>query len=152
MLDNVLESYDMRERHEVTVRAAPERALAEALAMPAGADPVVRILLALRRIGGARLPLREFLRGLGFAPVVETDLALVCVCDTHGLRLGFALWTERLGEGRARLATETRVRALEARARIGFRIYWLLVGPFSALIRRRWLAAARHRAESGFSP
>ena len=38
--------------------------------------------------------------------------------------------------------TETRVAAMDARSRRAFRAYWLAVGPFSALIRRRWLAAA----------
>jgi hypothetical protein len=41
----------------------------------------------------------------------------------------------------ALLATETRVAAADASARRAFRRYWLAVGPFSALIRRRWLAA-----------
>jgi hypothetical protein len=31
-------------------------------------------------------------------------------------------------------------------ARRSFRRYWLVVGPFSALIRRRWLAAIARRA------
>ncbi|HXH98057.1 MAG TPA: hypothetical protein VNH40_12700, partial [Gaiellaceae bacterium] len=42
----------------------------------------------------------------------------------------------------ALLATETRVSALDAAARRAFRRYWLVVGPFSGLIRRRWLSAA----------
>ncbi|TMM12953.1 MAG: hypothetical protein E6F98_07205 [Actinobacteria bacterium] len=45
-------------------------------------------------------------------------------------------------EGGAFLFTETRVQALDARARRAFRRYWLVVGPFSALVRKRWLAAA----------
>src|SRR5438093_1003658 len=45
------------------------------------------------------------------------------------------------GDG-ALLVTETRVAAMDAGARRAFRRYWLAVGPFSALIRRRWLAAA----------
>jgi hypothetical protein len=40
------------------------------------------------------------------------------------------------------LRTETRVEAMDAGARRSFRAYWLAVGPFSSLIRRRWLAAA----------
>jgi hypothetical protein len=40
------------------------------------------------------------------------------------------------------LGTETRVAAMDAKSRRAFRRYWLAVGPFSALIRRRWLAAA----------
>ena len=37
--------------------------------------------------------------------------------------------------------TLLRVHALTPRARRLFRLYWLVVGPFSALIRRRWLRA-----------
>jgi hypothetical protein len=54
--------------------------------------------------------------------------------------------------GGSRLTTETRVRATDERARRAFRRYWLLIGPFSALIRKRWLAAvmasAKRSAES----
>jgi hypothetical protein len=44
-------------------------------------------------------------------------------------------------EGGALLATETRVAAVDAAGRRAFRRYWLAVGPFSAFVRRRWLAA-----------
>lgn len=43
---------------------------------------------------------------------------------------------------RHELATETRVEATDAASRRAFRRYWLAVGQFSALVRRRWLAAA----------
>jgi hypothetical protein len=41
----------------------------------------------------------------------------------------------------SRLVTETRVADVD----LGFRMYWLVVGPFSALIRRRWLRAVADR-------
>jgi hypothetical protein len=37
------------------------------------------------------------------------------------------------------------VHALTPRARRLFRLYWLAIGPFSALIRRRWLKAIARR-------
>jgi hypothetical protein len=46
----------------------------------------------------------------------------------------------------ARLTTETRVAAVDDAARRSFRVYWLVVGPFSAVIRKRWLAAIAKRA------
>src|SRR6185436_10365551 len=45
--------------------------------------------------------------------------------------------------GGARLITETRIAAADRAALLWFRLYWLIVGPFSALIRRRWLRATR---------
>jgi hypothetical protein len=38
-----------------------------------------------------------------------------------------------------RLTTETRVAAVDEAALRAFRRYWRVVGPFSAVIRRRWL-------------
>ena len=78
------------------------------------------------------------------------DVMLTALWDVAGLRIAFALWAER-GPDATRLSTETRVLALSRAARIRFRLYWLAVGPFSALIRRRWLAAAKRRAEVGDS-
>ena len=44
--------------------------------------------------------------------------------------------------GGSLLITETRVTASGRLALLGFRAYWLLVGPFSKLNPRRWLRAA----------
>jgi hypothetical protein len=50
--------------------------------------------------------------------------------------------------GGSRLITETRVQAVDEHARRAFRLYWLAIGPFSALIRRRWLRAIQRAARS----
>ena len=52
------------------------------------------------------------------------------------------------GDG-ARLETETRIYLTDASARRRFGAYWLLIRPFSGLVRRSWLRAARRRAEAG---
>jgi hypothetical protein len=44
------------------------------------------------------------------------------------------------------VATETCVHAMDGTARRRFARYWLVVGPFSALIRRRMLAVVRTNA------
>ena len=50
--------------------------------------------------------------------------------------------------GGTELRTETRVLCADAAARRRFRAYWLLIRPFSGLIRREMLAAVRSAAES----
>jgi len=50
-------------------------------------------------------------------------------------------------EGRgSRVTTETRVHAKDAHARRRFAVYWRIIYPGSALIRRMWLRAVRERA------
>jgi hypothetical protein len=44
------------------------------------------------------------------------------------------------------LTTETRVQLTDANARRAFRRYWLVIRPFSGLIRRAWLRAIAQRA------
>jgi hypothetical protein len=51
------------------------------------------------------------------------------------------------GGGWARLSTETRVFATSEEARRNFALYWRVIYPGSALIRREWLKAIQRRAE-----
>jgi hypothetical protein len=122
--------------------------MAAALALRAVSDPIVATLFWLRGVPGGGLSLKAFFSRLGLEPVISTDRAFVGVGDLLGVRIAFGIWAEPRGGKRARLATETRVRALNPGARRRFRLYWLVVGPFSALIRRRWLSAARRAAET----
>jgi hypothetical protein len=149
VLDPVLATYEVREYHDIAVRASPQAALAAALGLRAASDPIVATLFWLRGIPGGELRFQEFFLRLGLDPAVSTDRAFVGVGDLLGVRIAFGIWAEARGRNGARLATETRVHALSATAGRRFRLYWLVVGPFSALIRRRWLSAARRAAETG---
>ena len=148
VLDAVLPSYQVRGRHQTTVYATPEAALAAALTVPAACDPIVAALFWFRRIPGGSLPLRDFFPQLGIRPAISTPTAFVGLGDFLGVTIAFGIWAVPIGRGSTRLATETRVHAADSAARRRFRLYWLVVGPFSALIRRRWLAAARRAAEA----
>lgn len=59
--------------------------------------------------------------------------------------MNFRLREER--GGWIRLSTETRVYALGSSARRSFALYWRVIYPGSAFIRRQWLEAIRRRAE-----
>jgi hypothetical protein len=155
-LDHVLPEYDVRERHQRWVAAAPKDAVAAALGVPLAPDALVRTLFRVRGIPGGG-SVYGTLRALGFEQLVCTDdhIGLGAAgrpWSPHGrigpfssagpgqVRVAVSIEAAPDGDG-ARLATETRVAAADAGARRAFGRYWLVVGPFSALIRRRWLAA-----------
>jgi hypothetical protein len=69
------------------------------------------------------------------------------VAGKKRVHIAFDLVARADGDGSV-LSTETRVHAPTRRARRAFRLYWLVVGPFSALIRRRWLRAASRAART----
>lgn len=53
---------------------------------------------------------------------------------------------ERSGKG-TRVSTETRVKCSDEASRRRFRAYWMVVGPFSGLIRRKMLKELKRSAE-----
>ena len=157
-IDRFLPTWDEHEVHAVVVCASPEQALATALAVPCAPD-VVRVLLRLRGLPASG-SIEELFRSLGFVELArEADEVVVGASgmpwrararigafDEAGagtVRIAANFRVEPLPDGRTRLSTETRVAGVDADARRAFRRYWRLVGPFSALIRRRWLASAR---------
>jgi len=158
-LDEFLPEYDVREHHERRVPATPELAVAAALGAPVAPDALVRTLFRLRGLPGGGSVLGA-IRALGFAELVRepTCVVLGAAGRPWSPRAGKLVPFDRAGPGQVRLvlelaavpeagdasllATETRVAAVDAAARRAFRRYWLAVGPFSALVRRRWLAAA----------
>ena len=134
---------DHSEYHERFVRATPAEALAAALAVPAASDRLVAALFRLRGLNPRGKSLEQ-LFSPPWAEVVErTETTFVARLAETRVRIVFDLRT-RAVEGGSMLSTETRVAGGGRR----FRLYWLVVRPFSGLIRRRWLIAAAKRAEA----
>jgi hypothetical protein len=145
LLDAAIPRYETSERHSVALSVAPERALELALATPAAPDLIVRTLLRLRGLGVPRGSLEEFATTPPFRELGRTETEFVAGLSPRGLEIAFDFRAAPRADG-SLLTTETRVHALTPRARRLFRLYWLVVGPFSALIRRRWLKAIAKRA------
>ncbi len=164
-LADVMPVYHHNERHTIHVEASPARALAAAREAPLADVPLVRALFRLRGLRAAGSgPVWDALLAEGFQPFGQDTLVLIGKpwSPRGGLRrvddfVGFAEpgWAKMAMElcavpdgGGARLETETRVFLTDAVARRRFRAYWLVIRPFSGLIRRRWLRAAKRRAET----
>jgi hypothetical protein len=147
--------------HTIEIAVSPERALRLALDTPAAADPVSALLLRARGMRPGSLTLEGFLRR-SFTVVEETPTRFVAGASgtpwrplarlrppgelaAGRVRMRFELRAEPSPTG-SRLVTETSVTAADDRARRAFRRYWRVIGPFSSLLRRRWLAAAARRA------
>jgi hypothetical protein len=144
-LDDVMPHYEFVERHERRIDASPERAIAIAIALPAAPDAIVRTLFRLRGVPPATT-IEDLFKALGLAEVERTPTTLV-VAGNRGVDIAFDLVARGDGAGSV-LSTETRVHAPTPRARRAIHLYWLVVGPFSALIRRRWLRAAARAARA----
>ena len=161
-LDELLPDFDVHEVHAVELPLAPEEAVERVLALRLTSDPVVRALFKLRGLRGSGT-VGDLLRGGRFQELARTPTeivlglsgrpwhprgALAPFAETRPgtVRMAIDFRAEAI-HGGSRLSTETRIAAVDAGALRRFRAYWLVVGPFSALIRRRWLAAVRRDVE-----
>lgn len=162
---DALPVYHHREHHSIRVDATPDEALAAARATLLEDVPLVSLLVRLRGLHAApRGPLWEALQAQGFRLHDPDTLVLIGRPwtrrgdlrpeeDFHGFaepgyaKMAVDLRATLAGDG-AVLETETRIYLTDAAARRRFGAYWLVIRPFSGLIRRLWLRAAKRRAEA----
>ena len=95
--------------------------------------------------------IEELFGGGEFRQLGRRPTEWAAALERSGLRIAIDFRAEPIPGG-SRLSTETRVKATNEQARRRFRLYWLAIGPFSALIRRRWLAAAIASAKRSAAP
>lgn len=161
IIDEVMAVYDVRSRHTRRLPVPPERAMAAVAGLDLARDPLVRILFRLRGLP-AGAGTWAGLEAVGFTVLGHRDdevavgitgrfwtpsgglVRLDRPAFRHFDRPGYAqaVWnftTRSEEQGGCVAATETRVACTDEAARRAFRRYWLVVGPFSALIRRRAL-------------
>ena len=164
-LERALPVWHHRERHSIHVSAAPGPALSAALAVRAAELPLVRALFRLRGLrpeSGSTLldamgkdGFEQFSDGVYVAigkpwtpsGGLRSAADFVGFAEPGFAKMAFDFRAVPEGGG-SRLETETRVFLTDARSRRRFAAYWLVVRPFSGLVRRSWLAAARRRAEA----
>jgi hypothetical protein len=151
-IDDVLPRFDAHEVHSIGFALAPDAAIAAVLATPVAADPLVRALFRLRGLRSSGT-IGDALQRLGLDPLARADGEIVFGGAGTPWRPGtriipFAdagpgqvrVVTDFRADGRT-LTTETRIAAVDDAARRSFSRYWRVVGPFSGVIRRRWLRA-----------
>ena len=175
LIDDFLPRYDVRERHRTTVHAPVDKVYAAVRQLDISQAKLSMFLLWLRGIptglsAPACFTLDDFLKMrfilLGEKPDEELLLGVVGRfwtpsgelrrLDAEGFRnfkeKGYAkaVWNFSLSEQASNtvlLETETRVYCLDEASRKRFRWYWMMIGGFSALIRRDLLQAIKRNAE-----
>jgi len=173
LIDDFVPTFDAFERHETYVDAGTDSSFAAIRRVDLGRSPLLRTLLAMRGIRGpgGSMTLEGFTRigfnWLGEEPGHEVVLGVVgrFWTPTGGLlrmspdefrsftKPGYAkaAWNfhvDAAGENRSLVTTETRIATTDGVSRRNFKLYWLIVQPFSALIRRRTLALIKDDAEA----
>jgi hypothetical protein len=175
-LDELIPSWYRREWHSIATDQPPERLLPAVEELTWGEVRLFRTLMSARFPRyGERFPPDEPVLGwfqdVGFAVLARTSRALVlglvqsvggdaearpvtsaaafrAFSDPGHVKIALAFSCEPFA-----LVTETRVAPTDEQSRRAFRWYWMVVRPFSGVIRREWLRAVRRRvasADDGF--
>jgi hypothetical protein len=172
-IDEWLPEYQVSARYSILVPSSVET-VAAALRKASFADlPVVRRLMRLRgyRLGKTEPEASPATVGFGsFLELVATPEEVVLGIAGHfwrpdgGIvrdltpqefpnfrRAGYAkaVWNFHLSpvSGGAQLSTQTRVQTFGRAATVKFRMYWLVVGPLSGLMRKAMLREVKRLAE-----
>jgi hypothetical protein len=166
LLDDILPDWHFRERHRRQVDATADRVFEAVREVTLAEMPIAHVLVRLRGMRGRMTrPMLDEMRDVGFGLEAEEpgrELVFAGIGQPWKLRggdarrgvdfrsfaePGFAKMAFNFRLDGTTLSTETRVRLADERSRRVFRRYWLVIRPFSGLIRRDWLRAIACRAE-----
>ncbi len=173
LLDELMPEYDVRASYGVDVAASQATVYRAVLETNLANSSVARVLMGIRSLGrgGARSfrfgrlprhgtffsladdPPREAVAGVigrFWSPrgnVMEGDRDAFLAPLPHGMAKGAFNFRVIKSGGGSRLTTETRVLCADDDSRRRFRLYWLLVGPFSGIIRHEALRLIRRQTQ-----
>jgi hypothetical protein len=173
LLAEVMPRYDVHERHELWVPAAPQHAYDAVKAVSAREVRLFGPLMRLRTLGRSahvfdpHAPLLDEMLKIGFVKLGERPGGEIVVgaigrfwsptrnrpretddfaaFDEPGYAKAAMNFTVRPDGDGSRITTETRIVGTDAAAARKFRRYWVLIRPGSGAIRRSWLKAIRRR-------
>lgn len=160
-LGELMPRWHFRELHAIDIAAPPDRVYAAVRAVTAREIRFFRLLTFIRRLGRPLPPgilnpppddplIDVAIRG-GFRLLVDDPPREIVVA----LRIGshteavMNFLVQPTAPAQTHLTTETRVHAATRPAQIAFAAYWLLIRPWSGLLRHTWLRAIRRRSQAG---
>lgn len=175
LIDQFSPRWHFREHHRRSSSAAPADLLTAVDHVTWAEVPVMRSLMRVRSAGGLRLtgsgPILQDMTRVGFTALAQNEDEVVAgaigrpwsprggappewsaATDPADVFVDFAApgWAKMVLNFHAsagELSTETRVLLTDDRSRRLFTGYWIVIRPFSGLIRGRWLTAIAQHAD-----
>ena len=175
LIDDFLPKFDFSERHQTIIPASPDVVRRAVDEWRPTESFLWRWLVRLRGLGSPKGSLREWGEANGFLCLAKTEDEVVYgqagrfwaaneraamvsprtaeefrgLADPRYAVAAMNILVEPDTSGRGtRLYTETQVRCLGPSSRRWFRLYWLVIRPFSGLLRHAMLSGIRAKAIS----
>ena len=170
LIDEFLSDYDFVETHDISIHASASDVYRATNEVDFSDSFLIRWLLRIRGLSAENVTLASITKSrfefLGETPGCELLFGLVGRFWTldggtkkidaerfkkfNSAGYAKAVWNFALQPDGPdlRLSTETRVKCLDSDSRRRFRFYWMVVRPFSGLIRLEMLRLIKNRAEN----
>jgi hypothetical protein len=171
LIDEFLPRYEVNTRYQIEVHAPLPDVYSVARNLDMGSSKLVRLLYRLRGLPQDDLTVDGMLKWgfvlLADKPSQELVFGLIGRFWTSPPQIQrvnadtFITFNEpgyakaagnmsfvAISNGTVKVTTQTRIHCLDIASRYRFRIYWLLIRPFSGIIRKEWLRLIKQQAET----
>ncbi|MCD4719891.1 MAG: hypothetical protein K8S13_08525 [Desulfobacula sp.] len=168
LIDKYLRHYTFNEYHEIVADSPIANVFNVANDFDLSKSKTIAWLFKLRGLPTQRLNLQDFIDDIGFtnlesnapyenligfwarvkiAPIPSYE-DFINNSISPWIKVVWNFQCEELGENKTKVSTETRVLCVAPITKITFRLYWLMIKPFSGLTRKKMLKIIKEDSET----
>ena len=168
LIEKYLSEYTFNEYHEIVVNSPIENVYKIAKDFDMAKSKAIKFLFKVRGLPTKRLNLRNFIDDIGFTYLEENypyenligfwarlKIAKIPSYEdfihnsiSPWIKVVWNFKFKKIDENNTKVSTETRVLCVSKITKITFRLYWLIIKPFSSFIRTQMLKIIKNESES----
>ena len=168
LIDKYLPEYTFKEYHYLEVNCPVEDLYKIAKNFDMSKSKLIKTLFIIRGLPTKRMNLQGFISDIGFTNIEErfpTENLIgfwartkIEPIDSYDAFINNAIsarvkvvWNfrfEKIDDNQTKLSTETRILCISPFTKVTFGLYWLIIKPFSGLIRKRMLQIIKDDSET----
>ena len=168
LIDKYLPKYSFNEYHETTINGPIEEVYETAKNFDLSKSHLIKWLFKVRGLPTKRMHLQDFISDIGFStieenipvenligfwarykiePILNPDDFIKNTISAR-IKVVWNFYLEKLDSNQVRLSTETRVLCITPSAKVTFGLYWMIIKPFSGVIRKKMLRIIKQSSET----
>jgi hypothetical protein len=168
LIDKYLPKYSFNEYHETTINGPIEEVYETAKNFDLSKSHLIKWLFKVRGLPTKRMHLQDFISDIGFStieenipvenligfwarykiePILNPDDFIKNTISAR-IKVVWNFYLEKLDSNQVRLSTETRVLCITPSAKVTFGLYWMIIKPFSGVIRKKMLRIIKQSSKT----
>lgn len=168
LIDKYLPRYSFKEYHETVINGSMENVYKTAKNFDLSKSNLIKWLFKIRGLPTDRMNLQGFISDIGFTNIEENipienligfwaryKIAPITNPDDFinnnypaRVKVVWNFYLEELSSNQIKLSTETRVLCISPFTKLTFGLYWMIIKPFSGVIRKKMLQIIKQDSET----